>query len=137
MKLTLTYEEIERAIARNFGKTIKLTYVDASTVKASVPVKMLVFNTSASVKLSVEAITKGTVVMRYDGGFAIDKLIQGAILALRVKYEKIDNVLETKPGRHLWIMLWKLPQAAEMLKYIDPKSVVFNESGVEVSAAVK
>ena len=136
MKASLSFAELQDYLLGHQHKSVKLAYVDGSTVKIAVPVKVLGFTKQIGIQLAVKKIEGTDLFLAYNGKMGVDLLAGPALTFVkRLVPEKTDFV-QALPDNVIKIALGDIDKLAKVFDKVALKTISFAPTGIEVEASL-
>ena len=136
MKVSLSFTELQDYLLSHFHKSVKLAYVDGSTVEISVPVKVLGFTKQIGIQLVVRKIEGTDLFLACNGKMGIDLLVGPALTFVkRLVPEKTDFV-QVLSDNVIKIALGDIDKLAKVFDKLALKNISFAPTGIEVEASL-
>ena len=136
MQITITFTELQDYLLSHFHKSVKLAYVDGSTVEISVPVKVLGFTKQIGIQLVVRKIEGTDLFLACNGKMGIDLLVGPALTFVkRLAPEKTDFV-QVLSGNVIKIALGDIDKLEKVFDKLALKNISFVPTGIDVEASL-
>lgn len=136
MKLSVTFTELQDYIMNHFHKSVKLAYVDGSTVEVSVPVKVLGFTKQIGINLIVKRIEGTDLFLAYDGKMGIDMLVTPALAFVKKLVPEKTDCVQTLSGNVIKISLGDIDKLEKVFEKLTLKNITFDPSGIVIEATI-
>lgn len=136
MQITITFTELQDYLLSHFHKSVKLAYVDGSTMEISVPVKVLGFTKQIGIQLVVRKIEGTDLFLACNGKMGIDLLVGPALTFVkRLVPEKTDFV-QVLSGNVIKIALGDIDKLEKVFDKLALKNISFVPTGIDVEASL-
>ncbi len=136
MKVSVAFTEIQDYLLSHFHKSVKLGYVDGSTVEISVLVKVLGFTKQIGIQLSVRKIEGTDLFLAYNGKMGIDLLVGPALAFVkRLVPEKTDFV-QALSDNAIKIALGDIDKLEKVFEKVELKNIMFAPDGIILEGAL-
>ena len=135
MKASISFSELQDVLAENTKQPISLAYIDDKTIHAAANLSFGFIKKSVDVNLRIIDITGSDLLVCYNGGFGMDKLVG---LALNFLKEKIPvGLIEDRGNCQLMFHLGQIEQVKAVFDKIDVRDISVLFDGIQVEGKLK
>lgn len=136
MKLSVTFTELQDYLLSHLHKSVKLAYVDGSTIEISVPVKVLGFTKHIAFNLIVKRIEGTDLFLGYDGKMGIDLLVTPALTFVKKLVPEKTDCLQTLSGNVIKISLGDIDKLEKVFEKLVLKNITFDSNDIVIEATM-
>lgn len=125
MKASISFVELQDYLLSHFHKTVKLGYVDGSTVEISVPVKVLGFTKQIGIQLSVKKIEGTDLFLAYNGKMGIDLLVGPALAFVKKLVPEKTEFVQALSDNVVKVALGDIDKLEKVFEKVELKNIMF------------
>lgn len=137
MEVKINYTELQDYILSKFGKKVEVSYANFSTITVSTKVSVLGFSKNIGIDLAIEKIENSVLYVSYGGKMGIELLVSPAISFLKHLVPERAGFVEETAGHKLAINLAMLDELENVLDKVELREICFDETSINVVAALK
>lgn len=136
MKVSITFSELQDYLLDHFHKSVKMAYVDGSTMEISVPVKVLGFTKFVGIRLTVKKIEGTDLFLAYDGKMGVDMLVTPAIAFIKKLIPEKTDWVQSLPNNMVKIYLRDIEQLSKVFEKVKLNSISFDQLHVVIETTL-
>ncbi len=136
MKVSITFSELQDYLLDHFHKSVKMAYVDGSTMEISVPVKVLGFTKFVGIRLTVKKIEGTDLFLAYDGKMGVDMLVTPAIAFIKKLIPEKTDWVQSLPNNMVKIHLRDIEQLSKVFEKVKLNSISFDQLHVVIETTL-
>lgn len=137
MRLLLSYKEISRYVASNYGQELDFSAVSPDTLKVSFAKKVVLTTVRLSVNLRIEKVEPAQVYLSYSGNTGVEMIIAGAIKMLLNSKPVLAEAISPDKDNRISVNLARFKKLKPALEKIELQAISVKEEGIEISAGLK
>ena len=137
MNITLSYKEIGDWVTARTGKEIRFRSGGENVLQIISPLDLLLKIANITVSIRMVGITNKSASFIYDGSWGMKNAVNLALKFIRYKLPEMEEAIEMRPDRLVWVHLDKIPQLAPLLDNVNLESLTFPPAGIRLTASLK
>lgn len=135
MLLTLTYNELAKLIENRSGKVVKFDFVDSSTIKITVPVKLMLAQINPEINIKIVKIKGVLLTIEYTGNHFVNFLSKIALNRI-IANQSEPRLLGNRKSRLITINMGLIPKLCDILPIVNLTTIYFTPENVIVEGNV-
>lgn len=136
MRVSITFSELQDYLLDHFHKSVKMAYVDGSTMEISVPVKVFGFTKLVGIRLTVKKIEGTDLFLAYDGKMGVDMLVTPAIAFIKKLIPEKTDWVQSLPNNMVKIYLRDIEQLSKVFEKVKLNSISFDQLHVVIETTL-
>ncbi len=135
MLLILTYDELGKLIENRTDKVVKFDFVDSSTIKITLPLKVLSAQISPEINIKIVNIKGVLLTMEYTGNSLVNFLGKMALRRIIARQSE-PRLLGDLKSRLITINMGLIPKLCDILPIVNLTTIYFTPDNVMVEGSV-
>lgn len=135
MLLTLTYNELAKLIENRTDMIAEFAFVDSSTVKITIPVKLMSATINPEIKIKIVNIKGVLLTVEYTGNRFVNFLSKMALRRI-IAHQSEPRLLGDLKSRILTINMGLIPKLCDILPIVNLNTIYFTPENVVVEGSV-
>ncbi len=137
MEIFAPFQEVNEYVEAKFHQPIGLSYVSENEVNVSYTKHFLFKDRSASIGITIEAVTEDSIKLSYSAGFGIDLIVSGALTFLIGKFPELSSGIHPEEGHIIRVNLSEIEKAKALVENVSLRYIKAEEYGLRIGFSLK
>ena len=135
MKASISFPEIQKALADKTQQSVSFAFVDPKTIRVTYPLNLGFMKKDVSANITVIDVAGSDLLLSFAAGFGTDKLLTTVLNLLRDKIP--EGLIEKRPEGRIMLHLGQVEQMKSFFAKVEVNNIRVFDEGLEVEGTLK